>query len=136
MAHDKELKNRFKKAMEDRRPPTNQSEVARYIGGTPQAIQQWASGRTDPKQPHLKRAAEYLGVSYEWLAFGRGELIREARTSRAEGSGTASDTCQALLNAEQHENLRLERENAGLKRILAARDMEIEAMKELIGKQW
>jgi phage repressor protein C with HTH and peptisase S24 domain len=48
----------------------NQSEMARYVGVTPQAVQKWMSGVTEPKGKNLQRAAEFLGVTPGVLLFG------------------------------------------------------------------
>lgn len=48
----------------------NQSEMARYIGVTPQAVQKWMAGVTEPRGKNLEMAAEFLGVSPAHLKFG------------------------------------------------------------------
>jgi phage repressor protein C with HTH and peptisase S24 domain len=48
----------------------NQSEMARYIGVTPQAVQKWMSGVTEPRGKNLDMAAEFLGVTPAHLKFG------------------------------------------------------------------
>jgi phage repressor protein C with HTH and peptisase S24 domain len=48
----------------------NQSEMARYIGVTPQAVQKWMAGVTEPKGKNLQMAAEFLGVTPAELKFG------------------------------------------------------------------
>ena len=48
----------------------NQSEMARFIGVTPQAVQKWMAGDTEPRGKNLERAAEYLGVTPAMLKFG------------------------------------------------------------------
>lgn len=52
----------------------NQSEMARYIGVTPQAVQKWMSGITEPRGRNLELAAEYLGVTPAVLKFGGQEV--------------------------------------------------------------
>lgn len=44
--------------------------MARYIGVTPQAVQKWMAGVTEPKGKNLQMAAEFLGVSPAELKFG------------------------------------------------------------------
>lgn len=48
----------------------NQSEMARFIGVSPQAVQKWISGETEPRGKNLTKAAEFLGVSEVFLKFG------------------------------------------------------------------
>jgi phage repressor protein C with HTH and peptisase S24 domain len=48
----------------------NQSEMARYIGVTPQAVQKWMAGVTEPRGRNLEMAAEFLGVTPAHLKFG------------------------------------------------------------------
>jgi phage repressor protein C with HTH and peptisase S24 domain len=66
----------------------NQSEMARYIGVTPQAVQKWMAGVTEPKGKNLQMAAEFLGVTPAELKFGNviarpgGDLATEAHPLR------------------------------------------------------
>lgn len=48
----------------------NQSEMARAVGVTPQAVQKWMAGITEPRGKNLEMAAEFLGVSPAYLKFG------------------------------------------------------------------
>lgn len=48
----------------------NQSELARYCGVTPQAVQQWMAGKTVPRAGKLKLAAEFLNSTPEEILFG------------------------------------------------------------------
>lgn len=48
----------------------NQSEMARHIGVTPQAVQKWMAGITEPRGKNLDMAAEFLGVTPAYLKFG------------------------------------------------------------------
>lgn len=105
---DSGFKTRLKSAMEARDPPTNQSELARYVKVTPQAVQQWVSGHTaSPKRDKLPLAAAFLNVRPDWLAFGRGPMRApdfEAKTSQACSTSTeppplVSEWERALLDA-------------------------------------
>ena len=54
---------------------TNQAELARAIGISTQAVQQWASGATsNPNREPLLKACQHLGVRYDYLACARGPL--------------------------------------------------------------
>lgn len=56
----------------------SKSELARRIGVHPSACIQWESaGGTNPKLEHLAQVAVELGVNFEWLATGRGEMRYE-----------------------------------------------------------
>lgn len=48
----------------------NQSEMARHVGVTPQAVQKWMAGITEPRGKNLEMAAEFLGVTPAYLKFG------------------------------------------------------------------
>lgn len=50
----------------------NQSEMARFIGVSPQAVQKWVAGQAEPRGKNLDLAAEFLGVSPSELKFGPG----------------------------------------------------------------
>lgn len=41
----------------------NQSEMARYVGVSPQAVQKWIAGSSEPRGKNLRKAAEFLGVT-------------------------------------------------------------------------
>ena len=48
----------------------NQSEMARHIGVSPQAVQKWLAGLSEPRGRNLEMAADYLGVTPAALKFG------------------------------------------------------------------
>ena len=48
----------------------NQSEMARFIGVTPQAVQKWIAGESEPRGKNLDLAAQFLGVTPAMLKFG------------------------------------------------------------------
>jgi phage repressor protein C with HTH and peptisase S24 domain len=48
----------------------NQSEMARFIGVSPQAVQKWIAGGSEPRGKNLEMAAEFLGVTPAFLKFG------------------------------------------------------------------
>jgi SOS-response transcriptional repressor LexA len=48
----------------------NQSELARFVGVTPQAVQQWIAGETSPRGNNLRKVAEFLGATLEYLLTG------------------------------------------------------------------
>lgn len=48
----------------------SQSELARSLGVSAQSVQQWESGRTEPKPKRVKEIADSLGVSTYWLQTG------------------------------------------------------------------
>jgi phage repressor protein C with HTH and peptisase S24 domain len=48
----------------------NQSEMARYIGVSPQAVQKWIAGLAEPRGKNLEMAAAFLGVTPARLKFG------------------------------------------------------------------
>lgn len=40
---------------------------------TSSAYSQWNTGKTEPKSASIKKIAEFLNVSYQWLRFGIGK---------------------------------------------------------------
>lgn len=60
------------KRIEDCRHSLNisQSELARKIGVTPQAVQKWEKAKTVPRGTTLQRLADVLGVSPAYIQFG------------------------------------------------------------------
>lgn len=51
----------------------SQTELARLLGVTRSACSQWESQRgTAPRRERLEQLSSLLGVSFEWLATGRG----------------------------------------------------------------
>ena len=51
----------------------SQTELARLLGVTRSACSQWESVQgTAPRRQRLEQLAQLLGVSFEWLATGRG----------------------------------------------------------------
>ncbi|MCE1001854.1 helix-turn-helix domain-containing protein [Pseudomonas sp. NMI1173_11] len=65
----------------------NQSELARSLAVTPQAVQSWESGKSRPKGDRLERLASKLGKSVDWVLTGRETT---SGTSFASPSITAS----------------------------------------------
>ncbi|MBN9126445.1 MAG: helix-turn-helix transcriptional regulator, partial [Nitrosospira sp.] len=48
----------------------NQSELAELLGVTPQAVQQWESGATQPRGKRLNKIAEVLKLPSILMHFG------------------------------------------------------------------
>ncbi|QOY96361.1 helix-turn-helix transcriptional regulator [Massilia sp. UMI-21] len=48
----------------------NQSEMARFVGVSPQAVQKWIAGQAEPRGKNLELAAQFLGVTPSLLKFG------------------------------------------------------------------
>lgn len=53
----------------------NQSEMARFIGVTPQAVQKWISGESEPRGKNLEAAANFLGLTPAFLKYGQPGLV-------------------------------------------------------------
>lgn len=49
----------------------NQSELARHCGVSPQAVQKWIAGISEPRGKNFEKTAEFLGVSEVILKFGK-----------------------------------------------------------------
>lgn len=48
----------------------NQSELAKFVEVSPQAVQQWIAEKTSPRGENLNKAADFLGVTPAELRFG------------------------------------------------------------------
>jgi len=48
----------------------NQSDLAAYVGVTPQAVQQWIADETAPSRRHIGRVASFFGLTPEKLLYG------------------------------------------------------------------
>lgn len=48
----------------------NQSELARFVDVSAQAVQQWEKGDTSPRGRNLARVAEFLQTSAKFIQFG------------------------------------------------------------------
>jgi SOS-response transcriptional repressor LexA len=57
-------------ALLDEKNGGNQSDLARFVAVTPQAVQQWMSGKTVPRGRNLAKVAEFLGVTRAYLQYG------------------------------------------------------------------
>lgn len=69
------MANRIADALE-RKNGGNQSEMARYVGVSPQAVQKWVAGESEPRGKNLELAAQFLGMSPASLKFG--ETVAQA----------------------------------------------------------
>jgi transcriptional regulator with XRE-family HTH domain len=52
----------------------SQAELARRVSVTQPSVAEWESGRKAPSMKNLMRLAQLLGVGFEWLSTGRGEM--------------------------------------------------------------
>jgi SOS-response transcriptional repressor LexA len=70
----------------------NQSELARVVDVTPQAVQQWMSGKTAPRGRNLAKVAEFLGVTPAFLQYGeRAGTLRVEEAPFPRYSGTVQE---------------------------------------------
>ena len=67
--------NRIKQARN--RQNISQSQLARMLNISTQAVQQWESNSTLPRKGRLDEIAEALGISVDWLQFGDGEISNQ-----------------------------------------------------------
>ncbi|HFN5073012.1 TPA: LexA family protein [Pseudomonas aeruginosa] len=56
----------------------SQSELARNLGVTPQAVQSWESGKSSPRGKRLDELCRLLQVTVTWLVTGDDPRLREA----------------------------------------------------------
>lgn len=79
---DENIGKRIKRLLEIKNGG-NQSELARFVGVTSQAVQQWIADETSPRGKNLTRAADFLGVSPAELRFGDAALKSTANAQTA-----------------------------------------------------
>lgn len=48
----------------------NRSELSRKVGVTPQAVQQWEEGVTSPRGKNLRKLADFLNATPQYIQFG------------------------------------------------------------------
>lgn len=58
----------------------NQSELARFCGISPQAVQKWIAGLSEPRGKNLIACAQFLNVTPAYLQFGEKEVITTGTT--------------------------------------------------------
>lgn len=119
----------------------NQSELARILSVTPQAVQSWESGKARPRGARLQNLASVLGRSVEWLVTGQDESVTAAEASKSINaaflahqvrkdvyatSGSPEEGDRKLRNIAEYITLndQLARAEKGM------RDMIVDAMKE------
>jgi len=78
------MAKRLEQALKDKNDG-NQSEMARFVGVTPQAVQKWISGDTEPRGKNLKKASEFLGVPEATLKFGAEAVNHRQETDKSQG---------------------------------------------------
>ncbi|WP_374537207.1 helix-turn-helix domain-containing protein [Chitinimonas taiwanensis] len=65
----------------------SQTSLADLVGVRQSAVSEWEAGRSDPTTDSLSATAIALGVAFEWLATGRGEMRVGGLTAREPGLG-------------------------------------------------
>lgn len=65
----------------ERKNGGNQSELGRYVGVSPQAVQKWLAGDNEPRGKNLRKVAEFVGVSEIVLLFGEDATQPQALTT-------------------------------------------------------
>ncbi|WDZ97954.1 helix-turn-helix transcriptional regulator [Herbaspirillum sp. WKF16] len=63
------MNDRIRKALEQKNGG-NQSELARYAEVSPQAVQKWIAGASEPRGENLRKTAEFLGLTEVFLRYG------------------------------------------------------------------
>jgi len=95
------MANRIEQALKQKNGG-NQSELARFIGVSPQAVQKWVAGESEPRGANLRKAAEFLGVSEVFLKFG----MEATPTETVVKHGIpGARSVQALDDDEEHPEL-------------------------------
>lgn len=83
----------------------SQQALADLVGVNQSAISGWERGDSDPTTDSMTAAAVALGVSFEWLATGRGEI----RPGSLAIQGTSAHYGGAMLPKDQQRLLDLYR---------------------------
>jgi len=60
-----DFKETFKKLVD--RNDTNQTDLAKYVGFTPQTVSKWYNGKAEPNTETIKKIARYFNVSTDYL---------------------------------------------------------------------
>lgn len=110
----------------------NQSELARALKVTPQAVQSWEVGKSQPKGPRIEALANILGVSVQYLITGMEAQRTQSITDKFSGlfldEPTESQKQQArlsatLLSATQLATEQIDESNSKLRDSLADLDL-------------
>lgn len=75
----------------------NQSELARFVGVTPQAVQQWISGVTAPRGKNLDRAAIFLNTTQSFIQFGGDKPVRAYEIRGVDGSDGVDEDKEVMV---------------------------------------
>ena len=101
---DESFKTRLRWALESHVPPVTQAELARHLGISIQAVSQWMSGLTkSPRRAVLARAANYLNVRLEWLAYARGPMRASDVAATDATQPPSSGAREAMILAREWE---------------------------------
>jgi transcriptional regulator with XRE-family HTH domain len=95
------INDRLKQAREDR--SLSQEQLAELVGVTRGACGQWERGITAPSTENLASTACALGVHFEWLATGRGEMI----FGNEQGQNTEISAIDSDIEIDQKELISL-----------------------------
>lgn len=79
------LGQRFLRARKAKKIP--QSELARLLGVTRNAVSMWERDESQPKSKTMQKAAVILEVGFDWLATGRGGLVEATVKRIRKGKG-------------------------------------------------
>ena len=80
------MKQRIKQSRLER--GWSQAELARRMSVTQPSVAEWESGRKAPNMKNLVHLSKLLGVGFEWLSTGRGEMRPPPAYSVAEAAAT------------------------------------------------
>ena len=72
MSYEKTFKDRLIEALD--LAEMSQSDLARHLKVKPQSVQQWVSGKSEPRGKRAKDIAQALGVEEVWLLTGYGPV--------------------------------------------------------------
>lgn len=62
----------------------SQTQLAKAVGVSPQAVQQWCSGKTSPRGNSLAKLADYLKIAPAVIQYGPSEAIERTTSSVVE----------------------------------------------------
>lgn len=89
----------------------NQATLAERMSISQPSISAWESGKKAPRVKMMERLSRVLGVSFEWLSTGRGEIdqgrnkITESYTPELDGNERQLLACYSRLKPYQRKAL-------------------------------
>lgn len=85
----------------------NQSELARLLGVSPQSVQQWEAGETEPRRKRIQAIAECLNTTVAEIEFGTSLTKVEKPTAKLSETESVLITAFRKMDESMQKNLLL-----------------------------